>query len=427
MIVKKQSGLTLIELMASMAIFAMLGVFLFTLMQDSLGIYRKSRASGEIYDKFDQASTALTDDFSCVAIGDPEGPGIKLQFLLSHDRVYVAPEGVSLSATAQRAQVRAPGDPRSFLLRFVRTYPGGELNDTIGRFAGTYVGANKLIDGEADLAESRHARIMKKQREDDGRGLEEDDEQVPGLKPPGNLMEVMYFCETSAADSPGTFTLYRAFRSPVGGAGSFFSEDTLKSMTPEWIAKHAKPVVSGLIYFGAVLWGQETEQWDMERVLNGDGLGARKSNGLSELWWDSTRSRYENFSLHVGDNSALFFEDDVFPSRIRFVMTFVQDGRASADAHLVGTVKGNTRHVSIDNGDLFDESGGQVPTHLRIDDEWLEVTSSSGRKLTVIRGSRKTAGAKHESGADVRIGRTFQQTIEIPAFRTSFATAGGGR
>ncbi len=421
---EKAQGLTLIELMASMTIFAMLGLFLFTLVQDSLGIYRKSRASGEIYDKFDQISEVVSDDFACVAIGDPEGPGVKLEFLLSHDRKYVAPKGVTLSTAATRAKSHSPGDPRSLLLRFVRTYPGGELNDTIGRFAGTYPGGEKTIDGEADLVESRHARILNRQERDEAAPSRDGDEQIAGLKPPGNLMEVMYFCESGPNDTVGTFTLYRAFHSPVGGRGSFFDDATLLAMTPDWIAAHAKPVVSGLIYLGVVLWGQQTEQWQMESVLDGDGLGRRASNGLSELWWDSRRARYEEFSLHVGDSSAQVYEDDVFPSRIRFLMTFVQDGRISSDAHLVGSVKANTRFVTIDNGKLFEESGGPVPTHLQIDDEWMKVTSATGRKLTVIRGARKTAPAKHDSGSDVRVGRTFHQTVEIPAYRTSLDTGG---
>ncbi|MFT7617939.1 MAG: hypothetical protein ACI97A_001578 [Planctomycetota bacterium] len=424
MIRRQSEGITLIELMTAMTIFAMIGVFLFTLVQDSLGIYRKSRSSGEIYDKFDQASQFLSDDLTCVAIGDPEGQGIKLQFLQSRDRAYVPPVGVTLTRESRNAKTRAPGDPRSFLMRFVRSFPGGEMNDTVGRFAGTYAGAEKSIDGEADLVESRHARIMKRQLEDDS-AKESDDEQEPGLLPPGNHMEVMYFCESSPNDKAGTFTLYRAFRSPVGGADSFFNDATLKKMTPEWIEKHAKPVVSGLIYFGAVLWGQNTEKWDTERVLNGEGEGSRTSTGMAESWWDSRRARYENFSLHVGANSALYYEDDVFPSRVQFRMTFVQDGKASADAHLLGNIKGNSRYVNIDNPSIFDGGGGtKPPTHIMIGREWIEVSSASGRRLTVVRGSRKTALAKHDSGSDVQVGRQFKLTVEVPAFRTSFGTQG---
>ncbi len=424
----RQRGLTLIELMTAMAIFAMLGGFLFTLMRDSLGIYRKSRSSGEIYDKYDQVSQALQDDLTCVAIGDPEGPGIKLEFLQSRDRQYVPSKDVTLSKEALATAERASGDPRSFLLRFVRSFPGGEMNDTVGRFAGTYPGASQSIDGDADLAESRHGAIIKAQLKEGKPSKSDNDQKTPGLKPPGNLMEVMYFCENGPYDEPGTFTLYRAFRSPVGGSGSFCDDATIKAMTPEWIERYAKPVVSGLVYFGAVLWGQDTKQWDIERVLNGDGIGGRVSTGLSELWWDSRRARYPNFSMHIGDKSALFYEDDVFPRRIQFLMTFVQGGKVSPDARLLGSLRGTSRNLTLDNGKIFDNSGGgAVPTHLLIDNEWMEVSSGSGSRLTVVRGSRRTAPAKHETGSAVHVGRSFKLTVDIPAYRFSFDSQGGGR
>ncbi len=416
-------GVTLIELMTAMAIFAMLGAFLFTLVRDSLGIYRKSRASGEIYDKFDQATEVLMDDLSCVVTGDPEGNGVKVDFLLSHDRRYVPPENVTLSREAQAAADYAAGDSRSFLLRFVRTFPGGELEDTVGRFAGTYVGGSRPVDGVNDLAESRHERILKEQLVPRaGQDRMEGDEQTPGLEPPGGLMEVMYFCARTPEDAEGTFTLYRAFRSPVGGAQSFMTDAHLKRMTPDWISQHARPVVSGLIYFGAVLWGQNTREWATERVLSGEAAG----RGLAELWWDSRRARYPAFSLHRGDDSLNFFDDDVFPSRLQFVMSIVQDGRASIDATLTGGVSATTRTILLNDGALFDGSRENPPTHLLIDQEWMEVKSARGRRLTVVRGARQTRAVKHDSGRPVRVGRTFRLTLDVPAHRSSYVPLPGG-
>ena len=419
-------GVTLIELMTAMAIFAMLGVFLFTLVRDSLGIYRKSRASGEIYDKFDQAAEVLMDDLSCVVTGDPGGNGIKVDFLLSHDRSYVPPENVTLSREAQAAVEYAAGDSRSFLLRFVRTFPGGELADTIGRFAGTYAGGDRAVDGVHDLLESRHEIILKEQLNPGSRqGEEGSSKQTPGLKPPGGLMEVMNFCAATPVDTQGTFTLYRAFRAPVGEGRSFMTAEHPKRMTPQWISQHAKPVVSGLIYFGAVLWGQNTREWNTERVLNGDAAGS----GFAELWWDSRRARYPAFSLHRGDDSLNFHEDDVFPSRIQFVMTFVQEGRASADATLTGGVSATPRTITLNDGELFDGSRANAPAFLLVDQEWMEVKSARGRRLTVVRGARQTRAVKHESGRPVRVGRTFRLTLELPAHRSSYVPlpAGGKR
>lgn len=416
---RRVAGLTLIELLVAMTIFSVLGLYLFTLMRDSLAIYRSSRGSGELYDKLDQALLPLEEDLACVYVGDPAGPGYKSRFLLTHDRPYVPP--VNASGAAQKGQDRAPGDPRSFLLRFVRTFPGGELNSTVGRFAGTYGEGKAYIDGVRDLDESRAERIIA------GKTPESDEQQTPALRAPGGLMEVMYFLETTAADEPGTYTLFRAVRSPVGGRDSFFSQATIEKMSPEWIDVYAQPVASGVAFFGMVCWGQNTKEWETERVLSGASLVAGRDNEFSELWWDSTRGLYSQFGLRRSKASAGNFVDDVFPSRAQFVMTFLEDGGDGAEARLIGDLPAANRNVRISNPGLFEEFEAGGPSFLRIGDEWMRVTNVSGRDLRVVRASRETLTAKHSADAPVRVGRTFKKTIEIPANRTYFRGPGEGK
>lgn len=417
--IRRAGGLTLIELLVAMTIFSVLGLYLFTLMRDSLAIYRGSRGSGELYDKLDQSLLPLEDDLSCVYVGDPEGPGYKARFLLTHDRPYVPPEGASGAAT--KAQDRAPGDPRSFLLRFVRTFPGGELNSTVGRFAGTYGEGKEYIDGVDDLAQSRAREIVAgKQSEDSG-------QKPPGLRAPGGLMEVMYFLETTVTDEPGTYTLFRAIRSPVGGPGSFFNTATIQRMSPEWVDIYAQPVASGIAFFGMVCWGQNTVEWETDRVLSGASIQAGNGNQMSELWWDSTRGLHSQFGLHRGAGSGQRWEDDVFPSRAQFVMTFLEEGSAGPEATLLQPVPTAHRNVRISNPSLFEELEAGGPRFLRVDDEWMEVTDVSGRDLRVRRAVRETSSASHAGGAAVRVGRTFVKTIEIPANRTYFRGPGEGK
>ena len=409
-------GLTLVELLVAMSIFSVLGLFIFTLLRGSLNIYQQARSTGELFDKFDNTVSRLADDLTCVTVGDPSGSGAKVKFLSTWEREWVAPEGVKPTERALRDQARAAGDSRRFLLRFVRTFPGGELENTVGRFAGTYAGGEAWIDGLGDLAESRAP--SRAEPSDVAETNAED--QRPGLRAPNNMAEVMYFLESGPDDIPGTATLFRATRSPVGGTGSFFLQSTIEAMSPEWIDSFAEPVSTGIAYFAVIFWGQETTEWETTRVLDGQGL--RSSNagasGLGELVWDSTRGTVTRFGLFRGTGSATIFDDDVFPRRARIVMTVVEESVDGADARLVGGAASRTRTIQVTKPELFEDGGARF---LRVDNEWMEVESVTGRTLRVRRGARRTAVSNHDGGAPVLVGRTFEREIEIPAWRSFFA------
>ncbi|HGY89677.1 MAG TPA: prepilin-type N-terminal cleavage/methylation domain-containing protein [Planctomycetes bacterium] len=411
----RRSGITLIELMVAMSIFSVLGLFVFVLMRQSLGIYRSARGGGELNDKMDQTLRLLEEDLRCTWIGDPDGRGVTAPFFLSHDRVsvLVAPEGEESGNVATKTY--AAGDPRSLLLRFARTYPGSERESTLARFAGTRPGPEAYIDGVNDLEESGALLDPKKQS----------GPTPPGLLPPENLMEVAWYLDRGPTDAAHTYTLYRVFRSPMGGKDSLLQKDPSKIMTAEWLEAHASPVVTGILYFGLVCWSQNTKEWREEEVLSGGGLG-RKPNDWSELWWDSTRGLYEPFGLGVGGASLGDTEDDVYPKRLRIVVTFAPEGAAST-ASLVGDVGTRERNVRISDPELFAElDAGRGPRHLRIEDEWMEVVAADGPDLQVRRGVRGTPPARHVSGSAVLAGRTFRRDLIVPAGRSFFRRAGEG-
>jgi prepilin-type N-terminal cleavage/methylation domain-containing protein len=422
-------GLTLIELLLAMSIFTLLGVFLFTLVGRSLELYRAAEGSGELIDGFDATLTPLADDLACVFVGDPAGPGKKVQFLLTHDRRYV-PSPESATSNAQQIPVFALGDPRALLLRFVRTFPGGELESTLGRFAGTYKDAGAYIDGVDDLVESRAIELTRRGDAPAGAKTAAAASQTPaaGLLSPGGLMEVMYFLASGAADAPGTCTLYRAVRAPIGGAGSFFAEDMPDTMTPEWIAAHATPVMSNVLYFGILCWSQSTQSWETERSLDGEGVRAGADDTSwpgAELFWDSTRGRISQFGLARGAASLAHFEDDVFPVRVQIVLTLAPDGGASQGL-VVGDTPVASRFVRVTNPKPFAPAGDERP-YVRVGDEWLRVTSVDGPTLTVDRGMRASEPQVHRGGTEYRSGRTITKVIEIPAHRSYFRGPGEER
>ncbi len=422
--------MTLVELMVAMSIFSVLGLFLFTLTKGSLDIYQSVQSSGEFHSNMDQVLLSLEEDLICTWSGDGEAGGAPAWFFLTHERQYVADENEVVSEATAAAHNYSIGDPRSLLLSFTRTFPGGELNNTASRFAGTYTDGQVYMNGFGDEQKSR-AVLLRKVPAGDEKDEEEDaveayqNTQPPGLLPPGGLQEVAYFLQGQGGDVPGLLTLYRATRSPAGGPGSLGAPSASAMFSNAWIQQNASPVVSGIIWFGLVCWSQNTKEWEEEKVLDGLGVRSDGPSEWSEFWWDSTRARHGSFGLHRGSGSAGNPEDDVFPRRVRLVVTLARDG-STADAKLTGRIDAKTRLVRITNTDALDPGDAQS-RFLRVGNEWMEVLSMSGSELTVARGVRSTGAVRHDSGDPVLIGRTFVHDIEIPASRAYFQGPGEAR
>jgi prepilin-type N-terminal cleavage/methylation domain-containing protein len=433
--VHRQGGLTLVELLVSMAIFSLLGVFLFTLTSQSLEMYRRANGGAEYRDRFDSAARLLSEDLRCLYAGDPEGGGPKTRLLSSYDRrPPLIPVDASTLAPGETppepervAEEYAEGDPRRFMLRFVRTWRGGEDGDTISRFAGTYAEQEAYVDGVDDGAESRAEleRAAAKKRLAGERPAAIDGKVAPGLKATAGLQEVLWFIDQGPEDAPGSFTLYRAVRSPIGGEGSFFATDFDGRMNPDWVAKHASAVISGVARFGLLFWGQNTEEWEATRALDGAFLGKRAHRG-GELVWDSTRSAQAGFGLHVGGASAELWEDDVFPSRAMLVLSLAPDG-GEPESVLVGAVSAAQDKFSISNLGSIEETIDSGSAYLRIDEEWIAVEALQGTQLETRRGARGTIPARHDPGSSVLIPREFRKVVEMPASRSWFSGGGAGR
>ena len=163
-----------------------------------------------------------------------------------------------------------------------------------------------------------------------------------------------------------------------------------------------------------------------EAVAASRGSEPRFYDGVAELWWDSTRSSYDGFSLDIGAASATNWEDDVFPSAVRVSLGLSQEGRSASDANVLGDVPGNVRSIRISNSELFNEIDEGGPRFLRVGDEWMEVQEATGFDLRVRRGARSTDASTHDAGAPVIVGRSFERTISIPANRSWFRGPGEG-
>ncbi|MCA9321176.1 MAG: hypothetical protein KDB53_10595, partial [Planctomycetes bacterium] len=180
---------------------------------------------------------------------------------------------------------------------------------------------------------------------------------------------------------------------------------------------------TGVAYLGVVAKSQKTKEWRTEEVLAGAFLES-KNHDAAELWWDSTRALHTQFSLGRGAISAGNWQDDVFPPALRFVFTLTEEGLAAGDAVVLGDLTVGQRNLRISDPELFADLESGEAAAMRLGDEWVEVQQVDGRELKVRRGIRQTRGLRHPAGTPVVVGRSFQRTIAIPAYRSWFRGPG---
>jgi len=355
-------GFTLAEVLVAIAIFAVLSTMLFSLVGTSLSIFRDGERSRELYEIGPGVLDSVAEDLRGLASGGR--------------RTERSPD---LLLVLDRDGSR---DPR---LRLVRTL-GRDAADRRFRLAGTGVEPKETIDLRSAPAAA-----------DEGK-----------LRASGGFVEVAYalrpMTDASGAVIPGTSVLVRGIRSPIGGPGSFFSDE----FDPDPAAGLALfPVVDGVLRFDVACWGPETRSWD--------GAGA---DGGPEPIWDSSRARLRDFRLHVGDESAADPRDDVFPRRVRVALVLDRPDDRASGTFLAKPLGAGESTLAADDAKRVPAAGDPDPW-VKIGAEWIRVGSRGpGNEVKLVeRGGRGTEAASHAAGAPIRVGVGFECVVEIASPR----------
>ncbi len=381
-------GMTLVELLAAMALLATLGTMLVQLMRNAFDLYHAGERNGQHLASAATAIGLLENDLSNLHTGS--GGRLVIQ-------VTRGAGGLSM-------------------IRMTRSVPQGEMEHPVLRVAGakaappppspeskpTDVNSQGLPD--ASKPEGPWAGG------DPGPGFRE------SLAPPSGLLEVCWALTQEEVDPPGMLTLWRGIRSPALGNGSFFGEDGPAGGDTGWIRKNLSPVVTGVLFFrvfaGDTLPSIETEMALLDAAPNASG----------QETWDSTRAILppEQFGMARGATSLSDERDDVFPRRIGVTLTLGVPGRA--DARLIRPLRPGEREIIVDEPGRLPRLSDRDRL-LLVGGEWCELDDLASGGGHVARGRRRTQVGDHPTGTSVYTGRTFRLAVRPPAGRFDYTEA----
>ncbi|MFH0944359.1 MAG: prepilin-type N-terminal cleavage/methylation domain-containing protein [Planctomycetota bacterium] len=369
---RRSGGFTLIELLTAVAIFAILMGMLFQMIRGSLDVWRMGEGERESLEKGTVLLEEISEDLRMVFADSPAGSVNAPVRMLSDYGQFDLDLDLKLESTLQR-------------LRFVRACPEERFDRRLRR-AGSVPGGTAFSSDM--LTSSAEARA------------------------PGGLAEVAYATLRLAekGSDPALLSLYRLFRTPIGGAGSLFENQLFDQ--PKKLELEGIPLADNVLYLGFEFWSRDTVSWNDAPDLETGPLTV----------WDSTRAlllergNLNSFLLARGADSLERTDDDVFPRRVRVTLVLARDEDEATTAQLTSSVGTVAKTLSVNNMKLFG-GGERVHPYLKVGGEWMRWKRGSGNELIVIRGQRRTGNLPHDAGARVHVGRTFERVVEIPVYR----------
>ncbi|MEK7486856.1 MAG: hypothetical protein AABZ60_21235 [Planctomycetota bacterium] len=230
------------------------------------------------------------------------------------------------------------------------------------------------------------------------------------LRSPGGVAEIFYVLGNDE-------TLYRGFRSPVGGKESWegvYDQDFSK------IQKRCQPVCRRVLYFGAKFCGPQTSSWDTSLPPLAGG---------PHLIWDSTRSLLKDFYYYRKNTHEPFPE--IFPKKIQFLLILASAPPYRTETSLRAAIGAKDLFVPVESTERFN-----VPQEgscfIRVHQEWMEVQSVEATSFIIKkRGALGTKAIAHQTTRNVELpggllqlsktsvvqGIAFPMTFHVPTYQ----------
>lgn len=210
----------------------------------------------------------------------------------------------------------------------------------------------------------------------------------------------------------GRIVLWRALQSPIGGPDSLFAQ----ALADDGGLARAplEPLAENVLYFGVAFIDDTVA----------DLAAAPDARGPLAMW-DSTRGLlpsgegYAGFRHARGPASLPIADDDVFPTAVRLTLVVAPPPGEAPVAELAGDVPASTGALRVDvlNGRYLARLG-ELGRILKLGHEWVEVAESDGTSLLLIkRGLWGTTPSIHLAGTKVLNGRRFERTVALSCAR----------
>jgi type II secretory pathway pseudopilin PulG len=365
--------MTIVELLAAMAIFLGLAGMILQVLGGGLDLWSRGERSR---DESEQAS-ALLDHVSAElrhAIACDGGEG--------EPRVKMLCDFLSLDSDGNQRH-----DFRSQRLLFVRSLYEERTNVPL-RNAGTKSASALVFDGTIPPGQ------------DDFTATE-------------SRVEVAFVPQPDPRTGfEGRMVLWRALRSPIGGKESLF--ELARKDAGGLRGARLEPLAENVLYFGLSFVDDSVKDLD-----------AQPDAGGPLVLWDSTRGilpagdGYAGFRHARGAASLADPDDDVFPQAVRVVVVMCAPPGESPVAETIGDLSSaeGALHVGLRNGQYLKKLGDGAKL-LRLGHEWVEVAPTDGNSLDVVkRGLLGTVATVHPDGTKVLVGRRFERVVPLACGR----------
>jgi hypothetical protein len=373
--VRRIRGLTLVEVLVTLAIFIVLAAFTLAAVREVVSQWQIGERRRTLYEKAAGITDTITTDIRLSLTREPSGAtDVRIKFIGDYDRdtgrqrlMFVR----AFEAGPERAITLTAGDGRSNDLAYTPNESDGVKKGAQPQGKGPQKGA----DGEDYTGQ-----------------------KVGDFKALGGMAMVGYFTQGQ--------NLYRAIHAPVSGSISAM-------MNPG----SAQLLASDVLFLGFEYWCPDTDSWDP--------APRTKEKGPERLW-DSTRGIHalNHFRQFRGVESLADPSDDVFPKMVRITVVVDSPMPRCVNTYLTRDIAERDSDIYVDDTRGFAD-GGDDNSYILIDDEWIHYKKKlEDRFIADSRGvrARGSKAVGHNEKAVVRTGRVFQRIVYLPNWRNDTMT-----
>lgn len=362
---RPRRGLTLIELLLAVAIFAFLAVAVFQLLERSLSLWRRAETRRSLLAQGSTISDLLAQDLSGLE-GGPRGDILAEWVMFDTDG-----DGV--------AETKWPR------LRLVRQASAAEV---------------ARLEREARAGKDETAAAPAADR-------------PPAVRAGEGLAEVVWMVVPASLSDPSA----RAEGVVWRGERLVTDASTKSFLAPDFFGTSNRPpagavdeVGGGLLWLGMLFATQTSNVHDGWRI--GPDLDCAATS------WDAWARGRPEADVHPwntpGAGMPRVRSRPLLPRRVRFEIELERESDRVRRTTLTAPVEIADSGLVVDDGEKIPK---EEDAYVLVDAEWMRVLSCDGRNVSVKRGERGTKMAEHKRGAMVHYGQRLVRDVPVATYR----------